>query len=399
MDKDTIIARLNTSNAQLEASFVAELSHLSTALSETASELQELRSDHQHLQDSWTGLNLDFSAIRNENLRLRSELEDKEDQERESRTRISSLIIERDTLRGRCESSRAAAQDKSDEVESLRAQVQGLKRWVSSSGRSEGQVTDSAIQTAVLDLAAGVQNWVLRSFRRSKLRVAEEIEADIREVLDELCPTWESIVETGTVKVHLLQSLVSRLLLNKIFESYFVGLPQGQEELMISFEIWLKGNSGSDEDVNQWRSATLGALNKSSLIEKFAWRTEEVVDELAGEIMLLLNGITISELPSEQVLATLKTLVTEAITLHRTLRVQKAKFKMHMPLAQPHQIEQFDAENMEDIGGEDEEMLTGREVLCVTFPGVMKEGDEMGERTELRNCVAKAKVLCVGDGD
>lgn len=399
IDKDTIIARLSTSNAQLEASFVTELSHLSTALSETAESLAELQIDHQHLQDSWAGLNIDFAATRDENVRLREELEHKEDGERENKTRISSLLIERDSLRGRYEAARASAQDRTDEVESLRAQVQGLKRWVSSSGRSEGQVTDSAIRTSVSDLAAGLQNWVLKNFRRSRLKPSTEIEADIREVLDELAPTWESILENGTAKVHLLQSLVSRLLLNQIFGSYFVGLPQGQEEQIRSFETWLSGNAGEEADVNQWRSATLGALDKSSLIEKFARRTEEVVDELAREIMLLLNGITISELPSEQVLSSLKALVTEAISLHRTLRVQKARFGMHMPLIQPHQIEQFDPETMEDIGGEDEEALSGREVMCVTFPGLMKEGDEMGERTELRNCVAKAKVLCVADGD
>ena len=345
------------------------------------------------------GLGADFEAIRGERDEYREAFERKEALERENKTRISSLLIERDSLRGKYEAARAAAQDKDDEVELLRKQVQGLKQWVSSSGRTEGQVTDSAIRTSVSDLAAGLQNWVLKNFRRSKLKPVEDIEADMREVLDELCPTWESILKTGAAKVHLLQSMISRLLVNKIFGSYFVGLPQAQEEQLRSFEECLRRNSRDEADVNQWRSATLGALNKESLIEKFKWRTEEVVDEVSGEIMLLLKGITINELSSEQVLTSLKILITEAIARHRTLRVQKAKFEVYMPLIQRHQIEQFDKGTMEDIGGDDEEGLQGREVCVVTFMGLMKRGDEMGERCELRNWVSRARVLCRANDD
>jgi hypothetical protein len=52
---------------------------------------------------------------------------------------------------------------------------------------------------------------------------------------------------------------------------------------------------------------------------------------------------------------------------------------------------------MEDIGGEDEDTLDGREIRCVTFPGMIKEGDENGEQPQLRNVIAKARVLCSSD--
>ena len=68
-----------------------------------------------------------------------------------------------------------------------------------------------------------------------------------------------------------------------------------------------------------------------------------------------------------------------------------------MPTISEHEIHHFDAETMEDIGGEDEESLQEREVRCIIFPGVIKEGDENGERMELKNCIAKAKVLCGDD--
>lgn len=54
----------------------------------------------------------------------------------------------------------------------------------------------------------------------------------------------------------------------------------------------------------------------------------------------------------------------------------------------------FEIGEMEDVGGEDEEDLSMREIRCVVFPGVVKWGDENGERGYLRNVVVKIKVLC-----
>lgn len=54
----------------------------------------------------------------------------------------------------------------------------------------------------------------------------------------------------------------------------------------------------------------------------------------------------------------------------------------------------FDA-SMEDVGGEDESSLAERMMIrCVTFPGIIKEGDENGEQVHLTNVILKARVLC-----
>jgi activating signal cointegrator complex subunit 1 len=68
-----------------------------------------------------------------------------------------------------------------------------------------------------------------------------------------------------------------------------------------------------------------------------------------------------------------------------------------MPRIEDHQRIMFDAEMMEDIGGEDEDTLSEREIRCVTFPGIVKSGDENGEKSYLRNVVAKIRVLCAPD--
>ena len=52
---------------------------------------------------------------------------------------------------------------------------------------------------------------------------------------------------------------------------------------------------------------------------------------------------------------------------------------------------------MEDIGGEAEDTLYEREIRCVTFPGLIKSGDENGEKGHLKNVVSKMRVLCAPD--
>lgn len=52
----------------------------------------------------------------------------------------------------------------------------------------------------------------------------------------------------------------------------------------------------------------------------------------------------------------------------------------------------WDPECMEDLTGEEEE---GASVACVAWPEVEKWGDEMGERQEVRNCVVRARVVCM----
>ena len=90
----------------------------------------------------------------------------------------------------------------------------------------------------------------------------------------------------------------------------------------------------------------------------------------------------------------LRVLVNSAVVLSRQLAVQKAVFKVTMPYILPHQQTPFDASQMEDIGGEDEEDLTAREICCVTYPSIVKFGDEHGGNPQLRNVIAKARVLC-----
>jgi hypothetical protein len=393
MDKDDRIAHLEADAAVMEGTFVQELEHLSAKLGHQAEVAHFWQLKYSSLHAAHGALEARLADCRAELEERAREIDEREDRERDATTRISSLLIERDALREGFAGARREAQVRDAENEALRAQVRGLKEFVSTSGRSEGQVTDEIVAEQFSALGSELQNWVLRNFRRSKLDV-KGVGEGTREKLDELCPMWEVLATTA--KVHLIQSIVSMMLVKRVFQRYFVGLPEEREKEFKEFEAWFSTTSESGGDVNQWRSSTLGLINRKGSLGNLGIQTDEIAASLAKEAMAILEDITDVEPESGREIA-LRALVIEAIALSRMLRVQKANFKPIMTVVEGHQVNTFNAETMDDIGGEDEETLEGREILCMTFPGVLKEGDENGQRLQLRNVIARAKVLCSPD--
>jgi len=147
--------------------------------------------------------------------------------------------------------------------------------------------------------------------------------------------------------------------------------------------------------MNQWRSTTLAILRKEAP-QKLQTETAAAIDSIVKKVNDIMGSMSDAQ-SSETRDQSLRTLINSAIELSRLLRVQKAVFSIIMPSIEGHQRTMFDAESMEDIGGEDEDTLHEREIRCVTFPGIVKAGDENGERGHLRNVVAKIRVLCAPD--
>jgi hypothetical protein len=174
-----------------------------------------------------------------------------------------------------------------------------------------------------------------------------------------------------------------------------VGLPEDRAAELQKLEIYMGSIIGDKESMNQWRSSTLTTLKKASS-EELERTTEMMISTLVDQISSILDDISDASI-SESRNQSLRALVKGAIDLSRLLRAQKAIFKPIMPNIEGHQINTFDTETMEDMGGEDEDTLEGREICCVTFPGITKEGDEHGGQTQLRNIIAKARVLCLPD--
>jgi hypothetical protein len=159
------------------------------------------------------------------------------------RTELETRERERDELRSGWEMLRRTLAERDSETRALRNQVRGLKEFVSTSTRTDGQqaATDESLAEAMAKLANGLQNWVITNFRRAQLRPLEELDETAREEATELLPMFEELVARGS-KVHLLQSVVSKVLVDEVLEAYYVGLSQeqtsqfrGMEEMLSSF--------------------------------------------------------------------------------------------------------------------------------------------------------------------
>ncbi|KAH7149804.1 hypothetical protein B0J13DRAFT_522890 [Dactylonectria estremocensis] len=364
-EKDERIEYLEKEMAIMEREFHRELDRLSQNESETATFWQAKHS----------ALNQQFLRTDTEVRLIRAEVEVRE--------------AEREELREGWAVLRRELKERDDEIRGLRGQVRGLKEWVSSSTRSEGQTCDETFGDGMTRLGNGLQNWVIVNFRKVKLDVSNLDEATLAE-LNELVPMFEELVHTA--KVHLLQCIVSRILVEMVFDSYYVGLTSEQEQQFRAVEKLLSSFAASDEPVNQWRSSTLAILRRDSPAP-LAAASAALSETVLARITRLLDALA-GTTPSEARDSGLRVLVNNSLELARLLVVQRAVLRVHMPAVLPHQRVMFEPETMEDLGGEDEDALATREICCVAFPGVIKHGDENGGHLQYRNVIVKARVLC-----
>lgn len=357
----------------METEFRRELDKLSHNESETAS----------FWQTKHSALNQQFLRTDTELRLLRDEMRARETETEE-------------VTQGWRDALRTELAGRDDEIRDLRAQVRGLKEWVSTSTRADGtaNTSDEVFGEGMARLGNGLQNWVITNFRRAKIDLAKADGGTLQQ-LSELVPLYEELAQTS--KVCLLQSVVSRVLVQQVFGAYFVGLSIEQEEQLRRTEKMMT-SFGSTESVNNWRSVTLSILKKEA-VSSVQEQTTGIVEKVATAIISILSAITTDNsagtAPNPEARAQLlRQLISNAIDLSRLMVVQKAVFEVWMPDIVSHQQTIFDHSTMEDIGGENEESLEQREICCVTFPGIIKRGDENGAQLQFRNVIAKAKILC-----
>ncbi|KAH8811754.1 hypothetical protein F5884DRAFT_855092 [Xylogone sp. PMI_703] len=388
--KDKKIMELEKEISIMEDEFQRELTQLSLKLTNEAETATFWQQKHSALNQTFLKTDAELRLLRQDMTTMQSQSKDERDRDRDRdiKTRISSLILDRDAFREAYNEAMGEVKGLESTVRSLQSQVAGLKSFVSTSSKMDEQVADEAFGESMQKLGNGLQNWVITNFRRAKIDVGKASD-EAKDELLQLVPTYADIVAIS--KIHLIMSIVSRLFIEFIFNPYFVGLTTEQEKHLKDVEQLISGY-GTTESLNQWRSNTLAMLRKGGL-EKMQKETTTVVDSLVDRINHVMDSISDIK-KSEARDQPLRAMIINAIDLSRLLRVQKAVFSIIMPLIEGHQRTVFDAESMEDIGGEDEDTLQEKEILCVTFPGVVKIGDENGEHTHLRNVVAKAKVLC-----
>ncbi|KID90632.1 hypothetical protein MGU_02509 [Metarhizium guizhouense ARSEF 977] len=371
-EKDERIAYLEREMDIMEREFQRELDKLSQNESETATFWQA-----KH------------SALNQQYLRTDTEL-------RLLRAEVDVREAEREELRQGWEVLRRELKERDDEMRGLRSQIRGLKEFVSTSTRTDGQTSDEVFGDGMARLGNGLQNWVITNFRRTRLVDFAKVDEATLAELSELVPMYEALAQT--VKVHLLQSVVSKILVEMVFDTYFVGLSDDQTRCFRQMEELLSSFSATDESVNQWRASTL-ALIRRDAPQLLQSSTTEYVEKVISRINRILDSITDSSTSSapsrsEARDSALRVLVNNSVELARLLVAQKAVLRVYMPEVLPHQQVMFEPETMEDLGDEDEEALARREIWCVVFPGVIKHGDENGGQMQFRNVIAKARVLC-----
>ncbi|KAI0974949.1 hypothetical protein F4678DRAFT_470251 [Xylaria arbuscula] len=359
------IAELKRELATHEVEFTRALDRLSQNEIETAS----------YWQAKYSNLNQQF-------LRVDTEL-------RVLRTEVDVREAEKTELREEWELLQRELGERDSEIRSLRSQIAGLKQWVSTSTKTTDQASDEEFGETIARLRNSLQNWAVSHFRKSSFTL-DRAHQTVIDDLSELVPMYEELAISET-KAPFLQSIVSSILVEMIFDVYFVGLPEEEAARLGQTEKYLVHLS-STEAVNEWRAMTLSLLRREC-VSKMQQETDTVTHNVMARVNRILNNITDAKATDVRDQA-LRSLVTNSIGLARLLVAQKALFKVMMPKILPYQRVLFGADTMDHIGEEDEDSLTSREVRCVTFPGIIKTGDENGKHLQYRNVIAKATVLC-----
>lgn len=259
-DKDEKIAELGRKMAELEADFARQVERLSQSESETASFWKSKHSSlHQQFLRTDTELRL-----------LRAEVEVREGESEELKE--GWVYLKREI------------QERDDEIRRLRADLMGLKKWLSTNTRTEEQESDDLFGSDMTRLGNGLQEWAIQHFRRAKLGKTAELPIPISSVpmspgtdcrasqgthvqaffsphtaynhgdasldgwcdradltidvsgaseavieeLSQLVPMYQELIKSA--KLPLLQSIVSTILVQMIFGAYFVGLSKEQEQ-------------------------------------------------------------------------------------------------------------------------------------------------------------------------
>ncbi|KAL3423991.1 hypothetical protein PVAG01_05738 [Phlyctema vagabunda] len=379
------IAELEKELAAIHDEFERELTQLSQKLTSESETSVFWQQKHSHLNQTFLKADTDLRLLRQE---LGLANDSKEERDRDIKTRISSLMLDRDAFREAYNEAIAELRMKDECVKDLQGQISRLKNFISSSSKMLEQISDEGVGELMQRLGNGLQNWVITYFRRAKIDLHQS-NFEVKELLARLVPTYESLASSS--RLHLLQSIISHLLVENIFSSYFAGLSKPHEEQLKNAEALVREH-GSAESLNHWRSTTLSILLKAAP-HNLQKETEVIVNHVVGQINTILAGITDTNggVVRDQAL---RALVQSAIDLSRLLRVQKAVFNVVIPQIVAHQCTLFDVEFMEDLSGEEEDALIEQEVRCITFPGIIKSGNENGEQAHLKNVIAKARVVC-----
>jgi hypothetical protein len=150
----------------MEEEFSRELQQLSEKLTNESDSSKYWQQKHSALNQQFLKTDTDLRILRHE---MAGWDKQREDRDKDVKTRISSLMLDRDTLREGYHLLKSDLKHKEEEIIRLRTQVKGLKDFVSTNSRTDGQVTDEVFGEMMQRLGNGIQNWVIQNFRKAKI--------------------------------------------------------------------------------------------------------------------------------------------------------------------------------------------------------------------------------------
>ncbi|KAI4646297.1 uncharacterized protein J4E78_009219 [Alternaria triticimaculans] len=274
-------------------------------------------------------------------------------------------------------------------------QLLALKSSISLLTRMDSQITDSELAESFSQLANRVREWTVSNFRRSRLNL-DNLPKETGEVLSALNPLY-SVNIRSTDKLALYQAIVSQSLM-QIFDAPVVfGLPSTGPFATLRPLAERTRHLGTT--YREWVRATVQVLERSEAKRDVDTEREASLHGLAGEISHILFTLTSVSLPPNAQ-SMLTGILKDAVTLQRTLALQKARYQLLFLRCQDASM-QFDDRTMEAVNDVDPAVEDGADMdvdprfLFCAFPGLIKYGDEWGEHVEMSNVLLKARV-CSG---
>jgi hypothetical protein len=165
-DKAARIAYLEKEIAIMEEEFSRELEQLGEKLTNESDTSKYWQQKHSALNQQFLKTDTDFRILRHE---VAGWDKQREERDKDVKTRISSLMLDRDTLREGYHLLKSDLKHKDEEILRLRSQVKGLKDFVSTNSRTDDQITDEVFGEMMQRLGNGIQNWVIQNFRKAKI--------------------------------------------------------------------------------------------------------------------------------------------------------------------------------------------------------------------------------------
>lgn len=164
--KDKKIVGLEKELATAEMEFERELIQLSHKLTNESESANIWQQKHSTLYQTYLKTDTDLRMLRQE---VNSFQVSREERDRDIKTRISSLMLDRDAFREAYNEAMGDLKGKDDVINALQSQVWGLKSFVSTSSKMDEQITDEAFSEYMQRLGNSLQNWVITNFRRAKI--------------------------------------------------------------------------------------------------------------------------------------------------------------------------------------------------------------------------------------